>query len=210
MGQLEDRIRKMESQPRAGSTSIDQGRLVVTDASGVQTIQIGLLDDGSYDIGIIDPSTGKLVRLGQLAFGQRGVFDTGSCSTNSPTYGNPNISGSAGPTLTNVLIGDSGRAKISLFMGINYQESSPTIQAAGGASVSITGATTIAASNDHSAGDYLSITPSPTFWQRDTRVGATWLQESLNPGLHTFTVLYKSPFSNTVNFEDRSLFVEPF
>lgn len=229
--ELEERIKRLESSPRIGNTSIDDGtllvnngqilitngQLVVRDNLGNDRIHLGLLTDGSYDLEVIN-SANESVKLASLAFGERHLFDTTNCATTSGTYADPNVSGTAGPAVT-VTIGESRRARVTFGGLITTGFGAPKVQNGGNISVEISGASTLAASDDWAAGNYhqLQITAGngPALDQMvtpPTRVYFFGPEHGLNPGLNTFTLKYKCSGGGgqQADFADRLILVEPF
>lgn len=133
---------------------------------------------------------------------------TTSASTNSTTY--TDLSSSFGPTLTDVLVGATGR----LLVFISSEASGVAVAGAaietGGALMGfdLTGATVSAAA----ANSYMEArirydaTPNSTM-ELNIRVSATrmTLLAGLNPGLHTITAKYLSVSGSTATFQDRNL-----
>jgi hypothetical protein len=218
----------MESTTRLGSSTIDrgtltirEGRIVIVDADGNETIRIGLLDDGSYDIAAVETSSGEEVRLAALAFGQGGSFDTGAATITGLTgmgYTDP-TTGTAGPTVT-ALVGESRRCKVTIGAALEHSFANPLVSSNCGISFECSGATTFAGNGDWSLGDLLEISPSigGTLYHRVFRASYTHIFDPaiaglpvLNPGLNTFKMMYRaSPTGVTGNYADRLILVEPF
>jgi hypothetical protein len=230
--ELEKRLERVESNPRIGSTTIDrgdlivdggniiirQGRLVVENASGQETIRVGLLADGSYDLSAVDIATGQEVHLAALAFGAQHSYDTNNCATTSATYADPNVSGSAGPAVT-VLVGSSRRVKVTFSGLIVAGFGNPKVQNGGNISVDISGASTIAANDDWQAVSYhqlqVTVGNGPALDQIQNRAASVHffgVEHGLNAGLNTFTLKYRCSGGGgqQADFADRLILVEPY
>lgn len=215
---LENRIATLERVPSLSNASIDsgglnvkQGAIRVYDNLDQIRIAIGKLDDGNYDLAAYSSDGLSTVNLAQLAFGQHAAFDTTNCTVavNSAFYGDPNT-GTIGPSVTNVLIGTSGRAKVTISGHFDYL----TAASNDGQlfmSCQIDGATHVSASDDTALQEYYSAGGAA---HRTISFSRTHLFTGLNPGIHTFTIKYAAEVtvgsSLTHGFSDREIFVEPF
>jgi hypothetical protein len=218
---LEERVKLLERGTSIGKTAIDkgdltirEGSLVVLDADGNPRIRIGLLDDGNYDLAAISVA-GTTVNLAQLAFGAQASYDTTACTRNGTAFQDPDT-GTAGPTLTNVLVGASRRLKVTISSVLDYGFSSPAINAGASISFSIAGATTVAADIEYSLGAFDEHQTAPVLKRGIHRASYVHYfgpdntgSPQLNPGLHTITMKYRS-VTNVGNFSDRLLMVEPW
>lgn len=112
-------------------------------------------------------------------------------STTSTTYTNL---ATVGPAVTNVEVGQSGRVLITLTSSLSH--------ASGGICVmgyEFSGATT------GSASDSFALSGSSP---AGLRMSATYVQASLNPGMHTFTAKYRTN-GGTATFAGRNIIVLP-
>jgi hypothetical protein len=220
--ELETRISKLERSPQIGDTAIDarsltirEGSLIVKDNNDVITVIAGKFDNGDYGLAAIN-DIGQLVQLNTLAFGQKAAFNTnnGTLIGPSSTYRDLGPVGDInyGPEVTGVLIGDSGRCKVT----VSAQMQSTFVAQDGckcAMSFAVSGATTQAAANDRALVIHNSLTPSTAtiFWI--VRASYVHYIDNLNPGLHTFTAKYVGGDIDGISvaeFSDRLILVEPF
>lgn len=178
--------------------------LLVNDQNWVTLVSVGRLPDGSYGLAAVN-SLGQLVKLDTICFGQKAAYDTSADATSSTSY-----VGLGGPTVSDVLIGDTGRCKVTIGCQMDYATGAG-VNAGGGMSFDVSGATTRSASNEWSLVDYINSNADPAGFQRIFRASYTHLFTDLTPGLHTFTAQYRSLVTaKSVSFADRTLIVEPF
>jgi hypothetical protein len=212
--EIEKRTSRMERNPQLISASIDSGGLTVLegaidiiDADDDIRIKIGKLDDGNYDVTAYSEDGLTTVNLAALAFGQRAKYETGN-STNtggtSSTYKDPDT-GPDGPTVTGVLVGSSGRCKVT----ISAQMQCTTIAGVGGKlamSFDVIGPTNISADNAMAL---------VYFWGASTtalivfRASYVHYLEALIPGTYSFKAKYFDQSTLTTNFADRLILAEP-
>lgn len=69
----EQRIRNLESNNRIINTGIQDGALIVKDASGNTIVELGKASDGNYGVRVNDQSGNPQVRVGQLNSGGYGI-----------------------------------------------------------------------------------------------------------------------------------------
>lgn len=208
-----------------GTLTIQEGALVVTDASGDIIARVGLLDGGLHGVEVSDNSGVIQVRLGELAAGGYGLEQVGADGSTVPldilAYGIKAVSlssgtfisiadtsgafvnGSGGPTLSGVIVGPSGRMLITVGALISPDAN---VEASIGAALS--GATTVAATGLHAA-SYFSVGTTVSAGS----VSASWLQTGLNPGSHTLTAKYlvhDISGSGSGDFDNRFIIAQPF
>lgn len=179
--------------------------------NGRDVVRAGELGDGTYGVAAIN-DLDQMVKFDTIAFGTKAVNDPSSGTRNDFPWAQ--LTGSAaGPIVTDVMIGNSGRCLVTVTCDIDY-----TILdngAAGGVvSYTITGATTRAAAgqlssyDDHTASTFA---PGTFFHRHSQRASYASLETGLNPGLHTFTMRYASSFTGQIaTFSDRLIIVQPF
>lgn len=194
-----------------GDIVIRGGALNVYDDNDTLVATIGLLPNGSRGIAAFDPSTGSLVELSTLAFGQRSaaapdeeVLGTEGVWTSLP----------GGPVVSNVPIGSSGRALVMVTADISAYPTGSNTEVDAYMGFQITGAT------ERDPSIYDAVRAS---FRRDTDTtgnpGVTVaasrqaLVEGLSPGLHTFEAKYRINVDTAFDeggFMSRNITVTPF
>jgi len=107
----------------SGYLNITNGRMEVFDSQGQSKIQVGRLEDGSFDLAAFDPATGAQVNLAQLAFGMKGdvvhssIDVVGRSDNNYDYVTDPEY---PGPFVRNVLIGNSKKCVVFINCNIGY------------------------------------------------------------------------------------------
>lgn len=208
-----------------GTLTIQEGALVVTDATGDVIARLGLLDAGLHGLEISDNSGAIQLRLGELASGGYGLEQVGADGTQVPmlnlAYGvkavslssgtfltiadtaGAFVSGSGGPAVSGVVVGPSGRMLITVGALI-----SPDANVEGTIGYALSGASTVAATGLHGA----------SFFTFGTTVAAgsvssTSLQTGLTPGTYTVTAKYlvhDISGSGSCGFDNRFIIAQPF
>ena len=114
--EIERRLRAVETAPKLQNSSITNGTTTVLDSTGAVRTQFGLLQDGTYGIGVINNS-GQLVSLGAYVFGAQYDYVDPTFNTSSTT---PVDASPPGPTVT-ITTGQTGRVLInaSAYIGLN-------------------------------------------------------------------------------------------
>lgn len=198
-----------------GNIKLTEGSLDVYNNFGQQMVEAGLLSNGDYGLAAVDPATGGLVDLATLAFGIRA--DTVSAAVTLTTQSFTDLPGSFGPQVT-VTIGNSGRCLVTLSCQIASQANPNlgTSSGAGYASFDLTGATALSPNFARSVYteifyDQFGSEVVPTI-QVKTGSSRVILLESLNPGVHTFTMKYINfgDASPGATFSNRLIIVQPF
>lgn len=224
--QMEERLSRLERIPRIGATAIDrgdltilEGSLVVIDDEGNPRVRVGKLDDGTYDLTAYSADGSQTVNLAAIAFGQKTDFVATQVNVNLTANHKTtfvDLSGSPGPTCVDVLVGSSGRCKVTISAQMNYSTQTFGNNVGGAMSFAVSGATTVAANDDNSIRSRLwNVVPGGggVGVQQIFKASYQVLLTGLTPGLHTFTAKYKDLGSvadtNGCNFEDRRLWVEP-
>lgn len=229
MAKMGQRVRKLETMPRIGDTSIDNGRMLVKDAAGAVVVGVGKSPASSkygfevYDaitgavqlrVGELESSVGygmeavddngKLVTLANLAFGVKAAFN--STGITIPDNNGSWVSNPVGPNVQDVLIGDSGRCIVFLSARINCTVSTG-IASSGYMGVQISGATSVAP-------DFYKAVGFETGTDGITINGAFIdLVDGLNPGLHDFSARYatfSSGGTDSSDFIGQSIVVLPY
>lgn len=192
----------------------------VFDADGNVKIIAGQLGDGTYGLAAVN-DLGELVDLAALAFGQRTASVAQQDATfNTATYADlevKTVGGGAaivGPSV-DVLIGQSGRCKVTITAQINYSTVTSNTVVGGAMSFVATGPMTVDPSDDNALMSRLWNGAGGTGAQQKFKASYQVLLEGLLPGEYTFTCKYKSlgtgsPSADAANFEDRRIWVEPF
>lgn len=183
------RLHTLETAAPQRFTSMSAGTYTVTDDSGVTRVQFGLLDDGTYGVGVLD-DTGILVSLNALVFGVEAEEVAATEATSSTSYVDLST---VGPSV-DVTVGPSGRVLIdqSAFIGLS------------------TGAMTAYAGThiDGVLGPGVLGLSTQTADPIATTVSGRRLVTGLTPGVHTFTMKYKVT-SDSANYSNRVLTVQP-
>jgi hypothetical protein len=221
--EIEKRLSILERTPQLANASIDarglsirEGSIDVIDNDGNTRIRIGKLDDGSYDITAYSVIGNQTVNLAALAFGQKAAFETGNSVRSTGglpgTYTDPD-SGPLGPEVTGVLVGSSGRCKVTISA---QMQATPTGADAGKLAMSfdVNGPTTIAASNEMAMVVYHAIqnvTDQIDYHDYIFRGSYVHYLDNLIPGTYSFRMKYfGSSIGGNTNYADRLLLVEPF
>lgn len=208
-----------------GTLTIQEGALVVTDASGDVIVRVGLLGGGLHGVEVSDNNGVIQERFGELAAGGYGLEQVGDDGTTVPlnilAYGVKAVSlssgtfiniadtagafvnGSGGPSLAGVVVGPSGRMLVTVGALI-----SPDANVEGTIGYALSGAGTVGATGLHAA----------SFFTFGTTVAAgsvssTSLQTGLTPGTYTLTAKYLvHDISGTGNcgFDNRFIIAQPF
>lgn len=160
--------------------------------TGVRVARIGELSSGSEGIEVIN-DLGQLVRVDTLAFGTKADTIATSQSTTSTAFAHLATNG---PTVDNVIIGNTGRALVFLSCWTLISGSDSATMG-----FRIIGATIRNAVNDTACSMEGPI---------NAAISRVVLVEGLNPGNHTFQALYRSSFGTSVTFFHRHLAVLPF
>lgn len=183
----------------------------VFDADGNLKIIAGQLGDGSYGLAAVN-DLGQLVDLAALAFGQR----TAQVLTQEATFTTSDYVDltTVGPAVT-VLIGQSGRCKVTITAQINYSALGSGVVVGGAMSFLAQGPQTVEPSDDNAIMSRLFNPTGAPGVQQKFKASYQVLLEDLLPGTYTFTAKYKSlgtgsPSADAANFEDRRIWVEPF
>lgn len=182
----------------------------VFDADGNVKIIAGQLGDGSYGLAAVN-DLGQLVDLAALAFGQR----TAQVLTQEGTTDITDYIDLAtvGPSVE-VLIGQSGRCKVTITAQLNYSTVTANTVVGGAMSFVATGPETVLPSDDNAIMSRLWNPPGGVGAQQKFKASYQVLLTGLLPGTYTFTCKYKSLASagspDGCSFEDRRIWVEPF
>lgn len=187
---LERRIRDLASFPQLTNATIRDGALRVRDDSLLERVILGKLADGSFGLSILDAS-GDSVLAETLGFGPRGDFTSTSQSRSSTSYGNL---GTAGPDVS-VDIGPTGRMIVVVGARVVPGETGEGLM-----SYAVSGATTVAASDDNA----IAVEFNPG------QMSFASVQTGLNEGSHTVQAKYRSEDGTSKSFSNRSLVVWPF
>jgi hypothetical protein len=171
------------------------GMQVYTDA-GIRVTRVGELQSGSEGIELIN-DLGQLIRVDTLAFGMKSANVAANIVVSTGPGFNP-----AAPSVTGVVVGNSGRALVHLGAWITTSDSTNT---AGGA-MSFYGTGPGGAS--FAAAILQSIGASG---QLNMGLGRSFEVTGLTPGSWTFGCSYRSSLNTQItNFTNRSIAVQPF
>jgi hypothetical protein len=198
-----------------GKTSDGNIGLRVANLFGDTMVLVGQIDpDGgfgndNYGLAAVDPDTGVLVSLQQLAFGPDGATVTTLQGTTNTSFVDL---GTVGPEVTTT-VGPSGRILIGISAEVNYNTTADGTEG-GIISFSASGAGVI------TAGTYVANAISGvSVAGADTGVigvvqaaSKFWFISGLTPGVYTFTMKYRA-FNGgglSVQFSDRTMFVIPY
>lgn len=182
------------------------------DDNGTDRIQIGLLDDGTYDVAVINPSTGAIVKLSTMAFGSTVATIGTRESTASNSY---TALATAGPVVT-ATIGTSGRCIVmaSMFLEIVDPAGSAVDSAAAYMSYDVSGPTASSAIDGRAAAIFFKYDKTGPVEDTayEVQMGATRVSmlTGLTAGSYTFTAKYRVINSHSSFFSDRVLVVIPY
>lgn len=203
---LERRLRALESSPQLTSASVKDGAITVYDASNVARVKIGK-DGSDYDVKVYDAAGTNAVALSTLAFGIQAATILTLESVGSATYVDMTT---AGPTVT-VTIGPSGRAIVWLAAANQVTDNTAGNSNLGLMSFAVSGASTLAASDDRSVRLQADVAGGAGQLIVDASVGTCLLVTGLTAGSNTFTAKYRSVSGASVAwFRNRTIVVQPF
>lgn len=176
-----------------GNLGTTPGQLTIRDTKGNIVAEVGLLDDGTYGIAVVQ--NGVLVALSQIAFGPATAGVTAFESTSSTSYTNLTT---PGPAVTAV-IGPSGKAIVTVSTTIIG--TAPNTAAA---SFGVSGASSVAASDANAV--LVQVPGAAPFTFSGSR---TKLLTGLTPGSNTFTMQYRVS-AGSATFGNREIVVQPY
>jgi hypothetical protein len=163
-----------------GIRMVGSSLTVVDPTIGQVVVRLGILDDGTTGLVIVDPDTGREVSLSQLAFGMKSDDVTGS---GDPGTDWDDLSGSFGPQVT-VRVGDSKQLRVSLgatFAGTDADATNSVIEMG----FELSGAETL------EPGVYGRVIRSTIAGFDSYSVGREFVLNGVGPGLVTVTAKYR-------------------
>lgn len=201
----QDAVRVRDTAGRAivelGKAADSRYGLRVNDTAGDPQIRAGELAGGGYGLEAVD-AAGKLVKLSTLAFGPKAHYMAGDALVTSTSFVNATPGANAGPTVSGVVIGDTGRCIVTLgsSMIVNDEAGYMGVDISGPTNVvPFLGFALIYDNRFHIDADSSAIGASKTF-----------IVDGLAAGSYTFQARYATASGNQVNFYDRHLIVQPF
>jgi hypothetical protein len=190
---LQRRMSVQENQSVLGNQGIQNGTLTITDESGNPQCMVGLLPDGTYGFGILDPNgTGQIINIRSVAPAVSAAKVDTSESTSSTTFADL---ATAGPEIT-VHVGSSGRLLIWVSAFCNVTNSTGGVTASIG--ISLDGA---ASGEVAFIADVMASTT-----EVDGSIGHAFTYTGLTQGAHTLKLQYLVSSGNTATFSSRQLF----
>ncbi len=202
---LERRVQALESNPRAGNTTIDTGTLKVKDATGSVRMNIGLLSDGSYGIEVKEDGQDNFHQV-PYVFTQQ-VFTTETCS--SSTFGDL---ATPGPSVT-VPIRSSKRILILATAQMQWSIGfAASVSQRGDMGIQMSGANSI---TPNIATDLMlpliidqsEVTTGTTARTLVWTVTGQAVYENLNSGSTTIKLQYRKSGTSNVDFSRRTITV---
>lgn len=209
LADYERRLVALERSPQLIVSSIKDGALEVRDSSNIIRVRVGK-NDGDFDVTVFDATGANGVRLSTLAFGIQAASVAAFESTSSSSYVDL---ATVGPTLSNVVVGPSGRLIVQLSAEIEIIASDTNTAQDGRMSFAIAGPTGSAASDSRFISNALSIGAVGTFLTliSHPHIAGTFLVLGLSPGTYTVTAKYKTAVvGQTVSFSERAMIAQPF
>jgi hypothetical protein len=204
---LERRLSRLERTPRLGTSAINKGSLIVTDADGDPRVQVGLLSDDSYGI--------EMKETGQDNFHQVPYVFADTVETFEGTTSTSFVDlATVGPSVE-VPVRSSGRILVQLFTQVQWPASTPATSKVEGGYASFVGS----GANTISLADAVAkllpmhvwswaISGGGTFSDTSTMMSASGaVFTGLTPGDTTFTAKYRSAAGNTCEFGRRTIVV---
>lgn len=175
-------------------------------ANGAPELVAGDLGGGDVGVAVVNDG-GQLVKLTALAFGPAAETVTTSEGTLSTTY---TTLLTAGPTLDDVLIGDTGRAIVIMSARIIYSIGFSGNSLGGGAmGFTVSGASSLPADDDRSL--VSSHNQGGVNAGLESASSRVVFLSGLAKGLHSFSARYRSfSAASPCGFQDRHLIVVPF
>jgi hypothetical protein len=184
------RIHALETTNQLGSSSIQDGALIVLDNDGVTRVMVGELPDGTWGVGVLDPSgSGDITNIEAMSWGVQATeidLSEGTSSTGYTDLATP------GPTVT-ATVGESGRVKLtaSAFLSAPANTSASVGLYQDGSLV----LDVLALGNS---------TPATIA----VNASSVRVVDGLSPGAHVWELKYRTS-SGTSTFAARTLIVEP-
>lgn len=191
-GELDDikrRLRDLESSPQLTASSVKEGSIQALNASSAPQVIFGKQPGGGYGISVLDPVTGLFPRIAP----PQEAAVLGPLTTTSTTYVDL-----SGPSVT-VTIGQAGQALVMPSSVVGLPASVGTQQGVVGISVDGGVAATPGVLGVSTPGAALQATASNSI-----------LVTGLAAGSHTFKMVFKSTFGQSINFGENSLVVIPY
>lgn len=191
VSELERQLREVTSGRRLEDASVGARGIrmvgssltVVDPVIGQVVVRLGILEDGTTGLTIVDPDTGREVSLSTLAFGmQSDTRDTSGSPPVSTDASYTDIPGSFGPQCT-VRVGNSQMLRVALGANFAGTDASAT-NAIISMSFALSGAMT------RNANDMNSIR-SVILGFDSFSVGREFVLKDVNPGLVTVTAKYR-------------------
>jgi hypothetical protein len=196
-----------------GKVTGGQIGLRIANLFGDTMVLIGQLDpaggfgNDNYGLAAVDPDTGVLVSLQQLAFGPDGETILTLQSTTSTSFGDLTT---VGPTVP-VTVGPSGRVLVAIGAEINYNTAA---DGTGGGVVTFeaSGPTPIAAGTyvAQAIGGAVTAGADTTVFGASQSASKFWFLKNMEPGDYVFTMKYASAFGVLAQFSDRTMWAIPY
>lgn len=200
LADLERQVRELTAGRRMEAATIKGGSLRIIDNTGQLQVVVGLLPDGTYGLAAVDPA-GRMVKMSALAFGPKAANVSADAFITSTVFANS--TSPIGPTVTDVVVGDTGRCLVTLTASMDVADDSLLM------APEISGPTFVPAS-DANALRFANRALTQSIGPGISRV---LLIEGLDPGTYTMTAKYRV-VDNTapagVNIYDRVMIVQPF
>jgi len=215
---LERKQQEMGSARRMENASVGNGgirltgsSLTVTDDLGGQVVvQLGILDDGTQGLQIVDPDTGAPVDLHTIAFGLRsdradrsGELTRGTDPGQLEWRDLPGNSG-VGPSVT-VRVGRTGRMRVSIAARMGCRSSGDPNTCSAAMGFEIDGPEQFSAFY----WGYLELIAHDSANVVAT-LGRPYEVSGLEPGLYTVTAKYAAGYASVARFTNRYIDVQPY
>jgi hypothetical protein len=169
----------------------------------------GGFGNDNYGLAAVDPDTGILVSLQQLAFGPDGNTVETLQGTNSTSYTDL---GTVGPTVTTT-VGPSGRILVGISADCNYNTSADGTEG-GYVGVDIDGPESFgpATYEGQAVSGVVTAGADTSVIGVVASIAKHWFITGLTPGEYTFTLKYRAHNGGglSVQFSDRTLWVIPY
>lgn len=216
--QLERQMRELGGARRGPNTSIGEGgirltgsRVTVTDELGAQElVRLGILDDGSQGLEIVDPDRGVPVALHTLAFGQRVDIKGSHGTLTQPTTGSqfqdlPSPAG-VGPQVT-VRVGGSGQMRVTIAARVTVEAYDPEVPIRSSA---IMGFELVGPSGRPASQWPKLELHAANSAQIIATLARPYLVGGLTPGLYTATCKYMAGYNTIAEWGDRYIDIQPY
>lgn len=189
-----------------GNIKLTEGSVDVFNNLSVKNAEIGLLSDGTYGISLVN-AAGEFVKLHNFIFGPEKAEKSTPGFTSSATY--TNLDDGTGPALSGIVIGDLGRAIVTLTA---YMEAPSGGMALMGLEIRNTITNSVVQLPDDL--DSLSVGGGSSSGSIRTvgRASVEIFVEGLSAGTYTFTAKYRAEIvsGGSALFANRVIKVQPY